>query len=946
MNQMYTKRKSIQITLFLLLFFHGISNATTYTMKCVPFFSVNWSDPNSWVPAGVPGPGDDVIIDCPDAFVVTDGDITIKTLTVDRLSYITGQGSMTITERMDTKYPFWWQITLIIGPNATGLMTDELADQFSNEIVFYNDLVVNGSLTMESNNFSGRNVTINGTLTQKEGGINATALINPTGIFNIDSPVNMVDIRTMVNKGTINWKKGKIRATWGSFLNEGNVNVDFANAIFEYGGFFPDFTFDNSGAINLSGSVNSLLITKEVTNNGTINIAGPSKLHLAGIDNLGSIEGPAGSSLVLGIENFSTESFFRGGSVIEVPSFETGPNVILDIQQGCDISQIQNFRLASGPITLDGVLPPAANYVISANIQTNTDQNFTGAFTLDWGSFTGDIDIFFDMPNLVLNGGYFGGNSSVTISPATVVNVIQIGFNQLENNGVMNFGDQGYMGGSIGGIRNNGTINTSGQLFTLLGFNNNEYSGLVENNGIININSTTASIYAKFINTGTVNVGSNDSLAIAGELQQQGVLSGQSGSKVALSYTGTSHTFFDSAVTQNLEVLEAFYGNVTFRNGTILQNLGSVISTSSTLQTNIVLPPDFTYKFTDSKIRLNTIFEPSGPFEIVDTDIEGSGNLRINETFNWFGGTLDVPARINGEASVFVRENVKRPVISSPFTNNGQITLSGGIIEINTGFFKNAGKWNVDSDQDVIMDGFTSFTNEGIFSICAEQPIKIIFNVPFINTVSGTFKGDGSYTFNAGFINEGTVAPGCSPGRLYIEDDVESLKKIEIEVEGQENGQFDELIINGDMVAGDLLKIIVPTATIVNGSLKIIHTTGTFTGEFTRVEMPVNYTLQYLPDGVMITSNGTVNVDDETAAEYGIKVTPTLVQSDFVVQTEKSLPVGSDIQLYNMFGELVFTTATTSSGPQKIDVNHLANGMYIVKIQNLPSWNTKIMIVH
>jgi hypothetical protein len=165
-------------------------------------------------------------------------------------------------------------------------------------------------------------------------------------------------------------------------------------------------------------------------------------------------------------------------------------------------------------------------------------------------------------------------------------------------------------------------------------------------------------------------------------------------------------------------------------------------------------------------------------------------------------------------------------------------------------------------------------------------------------------------------------------------------------VEGQENGQFDELIINGDMVAGDLLKIIVPTGTIVNGSLKIIHTTGAFTGEFTRVEMPVNYTLQYLPDGVMITSDGTVNVDDQTAEVYGIKVTPTLVQSDFVVQTEKSLPVGSDIQLYNMFGELVLTTATTSAGPQKIDVNHLPNGMYVVKINNIPSWSAKIMIVH
>lgn len=55
-----------------------------------------------------------------------------------------------------------------------------------------------------------------------------------------------------------------------------------------------------------------------------------------------------------------------------------------------------------------------------------------------------------------------------------------------------------------------------------------------------------------------------------------------------------------------------------------------------------------------------------------------------------------------------------------------------------------------------------------------------------------------------GFTNEGAVAPGCSPGRLIIEDNVESLKIVEIEVEGQEEGQFDELIVNGDMKAGEL----------------------------------------------------------------------------------------------------------------------------------------------
>lgn len=73
------------------------------------------------------------------------------------------------------------------------------------------------------------------------------------------------------------------------------------------------------------------------------------------------------------------------------------------------------------------------------------------------------------------------------------------------------------------------------------------------------------------------------------------------------------------------------------------------------------------------------------------------------------------------------------------------------LFEINTAFFKNGGNWNIDSDEDVIIDGYTSFTNQGTFSICGDEPIKLIFNVPFVNEASGTFKGQGSYTFNAGF---------------------------------------------------------------------------------------------------------------------------------------------------------------------------------------------------
>lgn len=480
----------------------------------------------------------------------------------------------------------------------------------------------------------------------------------------------------------------------------------------------------------------------------------------------------------------------------------------------------------------------------------------------------------------------------------------------------------------------------------IYGFSNNENTGLIDNKGVINFNTKKAIVYAKLVNTGIINIGSNDTLSVFGEMNQSGLIFGQTGSKLSLGFSINDHIFNSGSITKDLSELEVTIGTTILKTGTVLENITTVNTISGTLQSSITLPPSFKYYFKDSKIRLNTQFEPTQLFEIEDTDIEGSGNIRINNAFNWYGGTLDVPIRINDAALVFVRENVKRPIISAPFTNTGDITLSGGIIEINTAFFKNGGTWNIDSDEDVIIDGYTSFTNQGTFSICGNQPIKLIFNVPFVNEASGIFKGQGSYIFNAGFTNEGAVAPGCSPGKLIIEDDVESLKIVEIEVEGQEEGRFDELIVNGDMKAGDLLKVIVPNGATVNGSLKIIHTTGNFTGQFAQVEIPANFALEYLSDGVLLTSNGTVGVSDQNTDNYGIAVSPTVVNSDLIMTSDRPFPVGSKIQLYDMQGVLALTQDCQKDQQQhQVSIIEIPNGVYIIKINTLPTWQKKVVVV-
>jgi len=942
---LHTLGKRFSVAIFLVFFVQLASFAATFTMKCAPNAAVIWSNPDSWEPLGVPGPGDDVIINCPvSSFVVSEVDITIKSLNVTKIGYFFGPGTLTVTERIDTKYPFFWQMPLIIGPNATGLMTDELAGQDVQGIIFYEDLTVHGSLTFTSREVSGKNITVNGVLTQNKGSVSANLVINPTGVLNLESPQFPIDLKTVNNKGTINWKKGSINASWGAFTNTGVINIEEKNAVFMYSGFISDFLFKNDGTINVASTVDSVSFLTRLVSSGDIRMLGDTKLNMAELDLSGSIIGATGSTLHLTGFNSSTESFLRGSSAVKVTSFLTNPSQILYINEGSDISEIDQFTFGRGKLEAQVVFPPSAKYVLQADMVTNKNQNFVGEFRLE-GSISGDVVVTFDTPNLTANFGYFGGNTQVILSANTVVDLFQMGVSDMINNGIINIRPSGYLSGGMPGIVNNGTINTLGDMVSIFGYNNNENTGLIDNLGVINFNTKKAIVYAKLVNTGTINIGTNDTLSVFGVFNQNGLLTGQTGSKLSLGYSINDHTFNTGSITKDLAELEITIGTTVLKSGVILENITKVSAISGTLQTSIVLPPAFKYEFKDAKIRLNTRFEPTQLLEIEDTDIEGSGNIRINNTFNWFGGTLDVPIRINETAVVFIRENIKRPIISAPFTNTGDITLSGGIIEVNTAFFKNGGSWNIDSDEDVIIDGYTSFNNQGTFSICGDQPFQIIFNVPFINEASGTFKGQGSYTFNAGFTNEGAVAPGCSPGRLTIEDDVTSLKTIEIEVEGQRTGEFDELVINGDLTAGDWLKVIVPNGTVVNGSLKIIHTTGNFTGQFAKVDMPANFTLEYVKDGVLLSSNGTVSVSDTYTDSYGLALRPTVVQDNIILTADQPLPQGSSILVYDMQGMLVMTQDCQKAQQHQVNVFHIPNGVYVFKINTLPSWKQKVVVV-
>lgn len=924
-------------------------SATTYTLNTGGNDSVNWSDPTSWQPNGVPGANDDVVINgVASTYLNTVGDITVKSFTVSRLAYIFGPGTLTVTENLDVRYPMFWQMRLVIAAGANASLTDENFSTPYTGITFYNDLIVNGNLVMEARSFSGMKVIINGTLTQKEGNLNAFVLINPGGVLQINSPDLPVSIGRVVNKGTLNWQAGQLKSVNGPIINEGLWNISIEDETLSFEGFFQDSLVYNSGTIELAPNVVRFALTKRIVNTGTINMNGATKLSLLALDHYGSINGPTGATLEIIGNYFDTGTTINSGSIINVPRLETSNSSTLTLNNGCNIAAVQDFMLRTGIVNLNMALPPAADYTIQATVMTNIDQNFTGTFLLEGGSINGICNVSFDTPNLTASSGYFNGYVAVTLSANTILTIQSLGVSNLINNGTIACVQKGgLIATSAPGIFNNGTWNITADSVIVLGYSNAAVPEVtVHNNGVLNLSSSLSTFMATMENNGVINMSANHKLVISGDFAQKNALIGQSGSLLNLNYSFTGSIFYNGSQTTGLSELSVAYGKTTFQQGAILNNISNFIVDEGTLETSVVLPPAAQYLFKNSLIRLNTTFQPATVLELEDTDIEGSGNLRIGNAMNWNGGTMDVPVNIFENAQLSVQERNKRPVISAPFTNSGNTTLAGGILEINTGFFKNLGSWNVVSEEDVIMDGFTAFTNEGIFSICGNQPIQMVFNVPFINKSTGTFKGEGSYTFNAGFTNEGAVAPGCSPGILSIEDNLIAPSMVEIEVEGNNSGEYDQLLVNGNMSAGAVLNILVPDGISLNGSIKVIQTTGSFTGTFAQVNMPPNFSLEYLADGVLLTSDGSVDVAD-LDQQTAVLIRPSLATTRVVIVAQAVVLEDARLELFNMHGQLVRSVNWREGNDQhELQIADLPNGMYTLKLSAFPSWKGKFVKQH
>ncbi|MBS1747233.1 MAG: putative metal-binding motif-containing protein, partial [Bacteroidetes bacterium] len=537
-------------------------------------------------------------------------------------------------------------------------------------------------------------------------------------------------------------------------------------------------------------------------------------------------------------------------------SIIVGTNISCNITDNIDQLTIE----AGGTLTIDNT----ENFNLTAGPDDGVDLKIYGTLQWNkgWAGNCGTWEIYSGGIANINCGSYGTGCNTWNIKPGGTMNFIHvqcyINGTTINNEGAINFTpDWEYMcvrsnfPNSPGTIHNkpNGTINViktgSHGLFGLGGIN-------------------TWEPYVKFINEGTLNIQEGAELLFAGHNDPS----------YGMSFDNTGDINFAN----NAKLTT--YGIVNYNGGDI------------TASGNAVINLDGGQSIWKSNALCNL---PAAITLLVKTQLGGVAETTVNGTLDFRGGKLSnenyssdvAKLRLSSSGTgiylagyinngVFINEGTITPTAGDNSIWSGQTNLSENSIFINKGTFRLATGWSYTFNNNYWVNA-SNFQNEGIIEL--ESGSSLItgasdVNVPFIkNTANGIIRGNGVFNNNTAMTNNGTIAPGLSPGTLSINGSFQPLSSnstLEIEVKdasGAGSGH-DQLTRSGDLALAGKLKVI-SIGNVPDGSYMIISlSSGTISGSFSELDMPLGYSLVVNSDNVVLNydsdldDDGVLNEDD------------------------------------------------------------------------------------
>ncbi|MEO1259008.1 MAG: T9SS type A sorting domain-containing protein [Bacteroidota bacterium] len=590
-----------------------------------------------------------------------------------------------------------------------------------------------------------------------------------------------------------------------------------------------------AGNINIDNGANLVLTTSNIINGAVFNFTGTGKLTKQGASETLNIN----TSLALGGHFDFQEGTVAGSGNLTLSSQMTW--------QGGTLS-VPTTIAGSGNLTLSGAAQKDLSNSLTINGMANHCDGLWNINSALVNGATGTID---------QTGGTFNLNSGGSMD---------------------NTGTYDWKGGGVS-IAGGTTFTNNGNFSIDVFFASLDGSGTFDNNGTF---ASTGSledliINLPFINDGTFTMnGYAPHVAVFGSFTQNG------------------------SVNLNDETFLQLQGGGSINAAFIIDNFAGVDASGGNLHVDASLTVGGDGSMNVSGANVST---------------SNGSTIVVDGSFMLFGGTLDVPTTINAGGTATLG-GFGTVTLTEAFVNNGMASQLFGMVEVNTnGSIENGGQYDWNGGQVTLAAG-TTFTNTGNLEISVNAPpppfpappfdgqitgagtfinngtlenaltdppfgttflsgflnggalrqtqstTSLSFAGSFENQNAGSVEGVGIYDFLGGLTNNGSFAPGNSPGILTVNTFDNTGGELNIEISPTNpfglyspGVDFDLLNITGAATLNGTLNVTHSGDTPPAGTSFVIMTATGFSGsQFGTVNLPNNsdWSITYNADNVVI----------------------------------------------------------------------------------------------
>lgn len=387
----------------------------------------------------------------------------------------------------------------------------------------------------------------------------------------------------------------------------------------------------------------------------------------------------------------------------------------------------------------------------------------------------------------------------------------------------------------------------------------------------------------------------------------------------------------DYVVTQGAGVLDVHTIYIG-RNNTLELN-GDLLMTKY-----IYLSNEGTLLWNAGKIYSKDPVEQSGMISYGNLVLDSPGLKELDTNFfiSSFGGDIehyqgDLNIN-NGVIRIFnnYSYNINGDNITIGYTSGTQheLTISGisslkktygnGMSSINLSTFINYGK--------VISEAGTLAINEGLTT---GKSLDFI----------GTYGGSGGFQFPSGFVMDGKLSPGSSPGILTVIGDLttSSTATFNIEIDGPNAGtDYDQILVTNSAVLEGTIVIDLGYLPANNASFQILKantlSSCNFPAKITTSYNGSPYTFDVVCQNNILYLNGPgFSLSNENKEMQDFAIYPNPVKD--ILNVKSSSISKGHWQLTNQIGQVV-KEADYSSNEFKISLDNMASGLYFFKLQD------------